>query len=435
MARVEGFEPAQSGQEPVDSSENPVPVGVWGDSSTGVGVFGTNGAISSSADNIPIDGPAGVVGHSVENPGVNGESLHGLGMLGRSRTGTGVLGVTFGAPPDATGVYGSSTTGGNGVVGFVGDGTGVVGSSVRGTGVRGFSGAADGVLGETIARGSAGVRGRSDTGVGVAGSSTSQTGVAGHSDAGIGVAGDSRGGFFSAGVVGASSNGFISAGLFGTSDAPLGIGVYGRGGPNGFAGFLDGRVEVIGPLVKSGGGFKIDHPLDTAQKSLSHSFVESPERKNVYDGVTTLDQNGECCVELPEWFEALNCDFRYQLTSIGGPAPNLHVAQEISNNRFNIAGGKSGMKVSWQVTGIRKDAWAQANPLLVEEEKPENERGRYRHPELYNQPPENNIFWKGNAELMRQLEEQRPAAEPPSLDRDRLEQEWRRVEGMIQRRR
>jgi hypothetical protein len=42
--------------------------------------------------------------------------------------------------------------------------------------------------------------------------------------------------------------------------------------------------------------------------------------KNIYDGVVALDENGECRVELPEWFEALNCDFRYQLTSIGEPA-------------------------------------------------------------------------------------------------------------------
>jgi hypothetical protein len=447
MARVEGFEPAKSEQEPVDINGNPVPVGVWGDSTTGVGVFGTSGALPPDVENIPTN-IAGVEGHAIQNPGVfgrsiqdagvSGESVQGLGVLGRSATATGVLGVTFvpsipGQPPDASGVFGSSTTGGNGVTGFVGEATGVVGSSVRGTGVRGFSGAADGVLGETIGRGSVGVRGRSDTGAGVVGSSKSQTGVAGSSDSGVGVRGDSSGGFLSAGVVGASASGFISAGLFGTSDAQNGIGVFGRGGPNGWAGFLDGKVEVFGPLVKSGGGFKIDHPLEPAHKSLSHSFVESPDMKNVYDGVVDLGQNGECCVELPEWFEALNCDFRYQLTSIGEPAPNLHVAQEISNNRFNIAGGKPGMKVSWQVTGIRKDAWAQAHPLIVEEEKPENEREYYRHPELYNQPPENSTFWKGNSELKRQLEERRPPEEPQRFDRAHLEQEWQQVEELVQR--
>ena len=68
--------------------------------------------------------------------------------------------------------------------------------------------------------------------------------------------------------------------------------------------------------------------------------------KSVYDGVVALDDNGERTVEVPSWVEALNSDFRYQLTSIGWPAPNLHVSQEISNSRFKIAGGTAGMKVS-----------------------------------------------------------------------------------------
>ena len=106
--------------------------------------------------------------------------------------------------------------------------------------------------------------------------------------------------------------------------------------------------------------------------------------KNVYDGVAVLDENGEASVELPEWFEALNKDFRYQLTCIGGFA-QVYIAKEISENRFKVAGGFSGLKVSWQVTGIRQDAWANANRIKVEEEKPEGERGSYLHPEVYNQ--------------------------------------------------
>jgi hypothetical protein len=104
--------------------------------------------------------------------------------------------------------------------------------------------------------------------------------------------------------------------------------------------------------------------------------------KNLYDGTAEFDANDSAWVELPEWFEELNRDFRYQLPAIGQPAPELHVAEEISENRFKIAGGKEGTKVSWQVTGIRKDRWADANPIEVEEEKPEEERGHYLHPEL-----------------------------------------------------
>jgi len=40
------------------------------------------------------------------------------------------------------------------------------------------------------------------------------------------------------------------------------------------------------------------------------------------------------------------------------------------------------MKVSWQVTGIRKDPWANANRIEVEEDKPTKERGYYLYPDL-----------------------------------------------------
>jgi putative peptide zinc metalloprotease protein len=117
----------------------------------------------------------------------------------------------------------------------------------------------------------------------------------------------------------------------------------------------------------------------------------SSEMKNVYDGVEQLDEDGAAWVELPEWFQALNKDFRYHLTAIGGAAPELHVAEEIADNRFRIAGGKAGMKVCWQVSGIRSDGWTEANPMVVEEEKPEEERGRYLDPSLYGAPEEQRI--------------------------------------------
>ncbi len=72
---------------------------------------------------------------------------------------------------------------------------------------------------------------------------------------------------------------------------------------------------------------------------------------NVYNGNAVLDERGEAWVELPEWFEALNRDFRYQLTAIGAPGPSLHVGAKIEGNRFQIGGGGPGLEVSWQVTG------------------------------------------------------------------------------------
>jgi hypothetical protein len=210
------------------------------------------------------------------------------------------------------------------------------------------------------------------------------------------------------GVRGYSDRG---TGVYGWSNS--GVGVYGASyirGEDNYAAYLDGRVYIRGPLHKPGGSFKIDHPLDPANKYLHHSFVESPDMKNVYDGVIALDNKGEAEIYLPDWFGALNKDFRYQLTAIGAPGPNLYIAEEISytttdyssssnnennnhnnNNRFKVAGGISGMKVSWQVTGIRKDPWANAHRIQVEEDKSAEERGYYIYPDLYDQPEENGI--------------------------------------------
>jgi hypothetical protein len=234
------------------------------------------------------------------------------------------------------------------------------------------------------------VAGYSDLEAGVYGRNDDYLGVFGFSSKGIGVAGNSVNG---EGVHGDSENGY---GIYGNSTS-------------GYAAYLDGRVYIRGPLKKPGGSFQIDHPLDPANKYLCHSFVESPDMKNVYDGVVVLDNKGKAEIELPDWFGALNKDFRYQLTAIGSPGPNLYIAEEISeantkysnrsnnknknnnNSRFRIAGGTSGMKVSWQVTGIRKDPWASANQIQVEEDKPAKERGYYLHPNVYGQPEEKGI--------------------------------------------
>ena len=216
-------------------------------------------------------------------------------------------------------------------------------------------------------------------------------GVSGRSDRSAGVLGGSHDGF---GVVGVSGN---WAGLYCNSSYD-------------YAAVLNGKVKITGNLEKAGGSFKIDHPLDPANKYLCHSFVESPDMKNVYDGVVVLDRKGKAEIELPNWFGILNKDFRYQLTAIGAPGPNLYIAEEVSeaititkssnnsssnnnnnNSHFKIAGGASGMKVSWQVTGIRKDPWANAHRIKVEEDKPDKERGYYLHPNLYSQPEEKGI--------------------------------------------
>ncbi len=114
---------------------------------------------------------------------------------------------------------------------------------------------------------------------------------------------------------------------------------------------------------------------------------------NVYNGNVTLDANGEGLVELPSYFEVLNKDFRYQLTAIGAPGPNLYIAEPVSNNRFKIAGGTANLVVSWQVTGIRQDSYALAHPIIVEEEKLDEELGVFSSPQGFTQSVEQGLHY------------------------------------------
>jgi len=161
-------------------------------------------------------------------------------------------------------------------------------------------------------------------------------------------------------------------------------------GADALAGYFGGDVTVDGTLSNPGGSFKIDHPLDPANKYLYRSFVESPDMKNIYDGTVITDGSGTAIVTMPSWFEALNTDFRYQLTAIGQPA-QAWVASEIANRSFTIKTSKPGVKVSWQVTGIRQDAWANAHRIPVEVDKAPQEQGHYIHPELFGHAGEPNI--------------------------------------------
>lgn len=143
---------------------------------------------------------------------------------------------------------------------------------------------------------------------------------------------------------------------------------------------ITGNLNVTGNIAKGGGTFKIDHPLDPTNKYLVHSFVESPEMMNIYSGNIVTDANGYATVELPSYFEAANKDFRYQLTVIGTFAQAI-IKEKISNNKFIIQTNQPNTEVSWSVTGIRSDKYANAN--RVEDEVEKELKGTYIHPELY----------------------------------------------------
>jgi hypothetical protein len=311
-----------------------------------------NGKSGVAGTDTSTGGGHGVHGSSTNGFGVYGTSTNGRGVAASSTNGIGVSGTTSG-----NNLYGVS-----GVDSSAGGGYGVAGSSLNGTGILGTT--------------------SGDTQSGVAGTDTSAGG-------GYGVLGTSTNGY---GVYGTSTNG---PGVFAFSVNDTALAADGDAQ-------IDGNLSVIGSVSKGGGSFKIDHPLDPAGKYLYHSFVESPDMMNIYNGTVMLDGQGRATVELPDWFGALNRDYRYQLTPIGGPAPNLHIAAEVSGGQFAIGGGAAGQKVSWQVTGIRQDAWANANRIPVEEAKPAEDQGRYLHPDLHHGEPVTSIARaRGHAERHR----------------------------------
>lgn len=169
----------------------------------------------------------------------------------------------------------------------------------------------------------------------------------------------------------------------------FGDGVYGRAG-SGYAGNFRGDVNITGTLMASAKLFRIDHPLDQENQFLVHASVESSEMLNIYSGNAVTDGEGRATVQLPAWFEAINTDFRYQLTVIGKFAQAI-VSRKVENGRFEIQTSEPGVEVSWQITAARQDAYAKAQPLVVEQKKEGRLRGFYLHPELHGAAAEKHI--------------------------------------------
>lgn len=158
---------------------------------------------------------------------------------------------------------------------------------------------------------------------------------------------------------------------------------------------VTGGASVFGTLSKGSGTFVIDHPLNPRNWLLYHSFVESPDVMNIYDGIATLDENGAVKIQLPDYFLALNKDFRYFASAIDQQMPDLHLSSEVHRKYFfglfgpivfSLAGGAPGGTVSWQVTGIRHDPFIVDHPIVTEVDKSSDtivDKGEYICPECY----------------------------------------------------
>jgi len=360
----------------------------------GTGLYNANGFI----EYMRIQ-PNGYVGIGTQTPGatleVDGNGPKTIFGQTASTTGIALAGTATATTGSTTGVAGTvSSPNGAGVSGYnsatSGTGVGVSAGadSPVGSGLFAYNnattGQAVGVSAESASPAGIGVLGQDDQpgGVGVGGYSGATTG------GGLGLNG------YSASTAGIGVNGYAGAatgtgiGVQAGVTSPQGIALLANANGGGLAGQFNGNVlvngalQVTGTVSKGGGSFKIDHPLDPANKYLSHSFVESPDMMNIYNGNVTTNERGLATIVLPDYFEALNGDFRYQLTVIGQFAQAM-VAKEIRNGRFTIETNRPKVKVSWQVTGVRHDAYANAHRIPVTEDKPAAEQGTYLHPDVF----------------------------------------------------
>ncbi len=367
------------------------------DGGAGIGVYGyaaATGNVTNYGGYFAASGTSGAGVYGYGSTGVYGEShkndpqsYAGL-FVTSGNYGTGVRGVANarGSFNNYGGTFEANGDGGKGVY--------AVANGAYGTGVDGFAFASGDVTnygGHFVANG--------NTGYGVFADclSTSGTGVWGRGYNGIyGVSYPSPNGN---GVVGEANNGGSAYGVWGKSTS-------------GYAGYFTGPVYVTGNLGAGGTKpFKIDHPLDPANKYLMHYAVESPTVQNMYNGTILLDAYGEAVVQLPDYFEAENAEpFTYTLTPVGASMPSLYVVEEVQGNQFKISGGVAGKKVSWVVIGQRNDAWLQQHPAPVEELKKPEEQGYYIHPELYGHPEEKSIEWARRPEMMKKIKEEREKA-------------------------
>lgn len=150
-----------------------------------------------------------------------------------------------------------------------------------------------------------------------------------------------------------------------------------------------GRVVVSNDFTVAGTkNFTMDHPLDPLNKLLMHAAVESNEVINSYSGNIVTDASGKALVALPDYFEALNKDFRYQLTVVGGGFAQAIISREVSSNQFEIATSAPNIKVSWEVKGVRNDARMKRFPFVAEAEKVGAQRGQYFDPVAHGVVPQ-----------------------------------------------
>jgi hypothetical protein len=388
---------------------------ILGSTSNGAGTANTSLTTSSTGTALLVtqNGSGTALRGSAVGPG----SIAGFFT---AQNGTGISGVT--GTPNNYGIYGGND-------GAAGTGAAVRAAGGSNIGLRATSVTASAVLATTDGFAAVDAVTTSGTGRAVHGFASATGPSASYGVNGINWA-DNGAGVWGRAVTGTGSAAGVSGDAFSPNNAgvegynPTGIGVYGLTSTgkgvlgeslslSGYALYSAGNCHVAGTLSKSGGSFRIDHPLDPANRFLQHSFVESPDMLNVYAGRVTADGAGAATVTLPEWFGALNRDLRYQLTAVGAAMPNLHVSDEFDGG-FAMSGATPGGTVCWQLTGVRQDAWAEAHRIVVELDKPAGQRGRYLNPAEHGQPATRGIDYAEHRGVETRLREPADAPVGPS---------------------
>ena len=346
----------------VAEASNPVLLGAGNTETTATGI--TNSTANGTA-------LTGVANSGTSARGILGQSSAGHGVEGASTTGIGVLGHSA-----SRGVQGNSSSG-----------TGVYGISTYGAGVRGQSSGYYGVAGDSPAGG-------------VYGHSSSYDGVHGVADwqSAAGVWGENTSTSYGYGIRGRAA-GTYGFGVLGEATAANGVGVQGgasgagsvgvageQGNGASYSGYFYGDVHIDGTLTNPAPIIQMDHPDAPADRYFQRAPVAAFELLSTISGNTVTGADGRVTVKVPLLFARYHTDVRYQLTPLGH-STDLHVAVELDGRgRFVIAADQYGLRVSWQLTGVRSDPAALRQPLRVDATKPVRYRGRYVQPSLYGQP-------------------------------------------------
>lgn len=434
--------------EGINASNLANSAGVCGHATATTGA--TFGVVGTSASNAGIGGyflassaTGNTYGVLAGNNSSTGTGIFAFGTLrgGHLRTvgtsGTGVFGEAV-STGQTRGVYGlsSGTSGPN--YGVYGESAGTFGSGVFGANTR-TSGTVYGGRFEVNSPDGRAVRGSSNatTGLGYGGyfESASDSGIGVYAKAGqqlgfaYGVWGETASRTLSAGVFGLATDtttsdnigvrgeargsdamgvfGFaprttgLTKGVRGVTDSNAGIGVLGqaRATTGTIYGVLGQEataaagfgVYAVGDSGASGvKAFRIDDPRDPENYYLMHFSSESPTPQNFYSGNVTTDEKGYAWVDLPDYFEEINANLKYQLTVVDDgdrtDFVQVKVSQKARGNRFQIRTSAPGVEVSWRIEADRNDPYVRANPTKDRVMKEGLERGTVLHPDLYGMP-------------------------------------------------